>query len=286
MRVAEALAEAAGRLSGAGIETARLDAEVLLRHVLGIDRTGLFLRMREPLGEAALAAFDALIERRLTRMPVAYLTGTREFMGLSFAVGPGVLVPRLETESLVEWAARWLTERPEATVVDVGTGSGAIAVSLAATLATVRQGRVVAVDISPVALTYAARNRSAHLPSGRLHLVRGSLLSWCRGPVDLVLANLPYLRPDQIEANPDLRAEPALALAGGPDGLDLIAGLLSDAPRVLASKGALGLEVDPAHAARVADLARAAFPAASISVASDWAGLERFVLVETAPRPS
>ncbi|MDP9366498.1 MAG: protein-(glutamine-N5) methyltransferase, release factor-specific, partial [Chloroflexota bacterium] len=121
--VAVALRAASARLA-AGSETPRLDAEVLLRHVLGLDRTALFVQMREPLGAADRAAFEALVERRLAGEPVAYLTGGREFMGLPFAVRPGVLVPRPETEGLVEWVLGRLVGRLRGTVVDVGTGSG------------------------------------------------------------------------------------------------------------------------------------------------------------------
>lgn len=278
MTVAEALAAAAGRLAEAGIRTARLDAEVLLRHVLGTDRTGLFLRLQGPLAEGDAAAFRRLVARRLGGEPVAYLTGTREFMGLPFAVGPGVLVPRPETEFLVEWALDWLTERPAATVIEVGTGSGAIALALAAHLPASWRGAIVAGEISPVALRYAAVNRERLGAGGRVHLVRGDLVMWCRGPVDLVLANLPYLRPEQMLANPDLRAEPALALTGGDDGLAVIRRLVAAAPRVLAGRGGLGLEIDPSQVEAVRSLVTVALPAADVQILRDLAGLPRHVV--------
>src|SRR5680860_897348 len=126
------LHESARRLAETGIETSRLDAEVLLRHVLGVSRAELFLRYPEPLANDHLGLYEALLARRIAGEPVAYLTGIREFMGLPFNVGPGVLVPRPETELLVEWALDALPGMPDPIVVDVGTGSGAIAVSIAA----------------------------------------------------------------------------------------------------------------------------------------------------------
>lgn len=279
----EVLRAAAVRLAAAGRETPRLDAEVLLRHVLGLDRTGLFVRLRDPVSSQDRAAFEALVARRLENVPVAYLTGTREFMGLPFIVGPGVLVPRPETEILVEWALARLANRPPGLVLDIGTGSGAIALSFAAHLPEPWTGWIVGGDMSSVALSLAARNRAALGLDGRVGLVRGDLAGWCRGGVDLLLANLPYLRPEQRASNPDLLAEPALALLGGADGLDPIRRLFADAPRVLAPGGALGLEIDPAQAAAVEALARAAFPGARAAVLPDLAGLARHVVVETTP---
>src|SRR5262245_59822813 len=122
------------RLNQSGSDTPGLDAEVLLRHALEFDRTTLFARIADPIEPATLAAYLALIDERAKGVPVAYLTGEREFMGLTFAVGPEVLIPRPETEILVEWALRWLTGRKGATIVDVGAGSGAIALSLVAHL--------------------------------------------------------------------------------------------------------------------------------------------------------
>jgi release factor glutamine methyltransferase len=142
-------------------------------------------------------------------------------------------------------------------------------------------GRVIAADVSSAAIAIAAANRARLDLADRVALVQGSLVDWLAGPVDLLLANLPYLRPEQIAANPALAAEPRLALDGGADGLALIRQLLADAPRVLAPGGAVGLEIDPSQGNAVAALAAAAFPAATIAILRDLAGLDRHVLVLT-----
>lgn len=274
-----ALREASEALAAAS-ETPRLDAEVLLRRVLGLDRTGLFVRLRDPLLPADRSAFEDLVGQRLAGAPVAYLTGEREFMGLPFAVRPGVLIPRPDTEGLVEWALERLATGPGATVVDVGTGSGAIALALAALLPPVWTGRILAADRSAEALAVARENRARLDPRGRVTLVRGDLATWSAGGVDLLLANLPYLRPGQVAANPALAAEPALALVGGADGLDPIRRLVNDVPRLLAPGGALGLEIDPSQAGEAARLVGAALPDARIETRPDLAGLARFVLAD------
>jgi release factor glutamine methyltransferase len=274
----EALRNAAERLSAAGIATARLDAEVLLRQVLHVDRTRLFLRLRESLSAEDQRRFDDLISARLAGQPVAYLTGEREFMGLSFAVGPGVLVPRPETEWLVEWAVARLRDMAGATMVDVGTGSGAIALSVASLLGPDWRGNIIGIDVSADALAYAAQNRK-RLGLPQVRLIRGNLIRSLRGSVDLIVANLPYLRPEQVAGNPDLAAEPAQALIGGSDGLDLVRALLAEAPRILSSQGAIGLELDPANVAAAAELAQAIFPCATVHLVLDLAGFDRYVVI-------
>lgn len=268
-------------LTASGSETPRLDAEVLLRHVLGIDRTTLLTTLRDPISRERAGEFHELIAARKQGIPVAYLTGVREFMGIPFVVEDGVLIPRPETEILVEWALRWLRTRPRATVIDVGTGSGAIAVSIAATLPPNWQGEVIAVDVSEEALAIARQNVTMLGLGGRIKLVEGSLLVWRSKPVDLILANLPYLRPDQIDGNRSIACEPRLALDGGNDGLDLVRALIDDAPRLLAPGGAIGLEIDPSQAAAAVSHAHRRFPEAATTILTDLAGLDRHLIVET-----
>lgn len=253
---------------------------MLLRHVLGIDRTGLFMRLQDVTTIDVAAAFEILVQQRIAGMPVAYLTGHREFMGLDFLVTPDVLIPRPETELLVEWAGEWLWQRDQASVVDIGTGSGAIAISLAATTAVSHQ--ITGGDLSANALDIATRNADlllAPLQRARLDFVQGSLLDWRIEPVHLILANLPYLTPDQIAGNPDLDAEPRLALDGGIDGLDLVRELIERAPDLLTPDGAIGLELDPSQVAAASVLLHRVFPTAEIAIIPDLAGHSRHIIM-------
>jgi release factor glutamine methyltransferase len=282
------LATATARLRQADLPSPRLDAELLLSHVLDWDRARLYAALPDPLPEGAAASFAALLARRLAGEPVAYLVGHKEFMGRDFVVGPGVLVPRPETECLVEWliarARGRLGGAGRLRAVDVGTGSGAIALSLAHALP---GARVVAVDRSPAALAYAAENRRRQGLTGRVALVRGDLLDPV-GPVDVIAANLPYLHPGQLHAG--LAHEPLEALLASPpgctdrgdaDGLDLYRALLPQAAALLAAPGLLAAEIDPSQASAMLALCRAAFPRAAVGVERDLAGLERFVTVVT-----
>lgn len=283
------LREATSRLAASGIDTARLDAEVLLRYVLNTDRTGLFLRLPDPAPDTIRDPYAALVARRIAGEPVAYLVGMREFMGLPFFVNASVLVPRPETELLVEWAMEWLSHHPDAAIADVGTGSGAIAISLAAAIAPTSKSIVVASDASAEALAVMARNRQIHAGRGivdRIVAVQQSLLSETTGELDLVLANLPYLTPGQIAENPDLAAEPRVALEGGADGLDLVRPLIADLPRLLTPTGAAGFELDPSQTAIVETLLRAAFPDAAVRTIRDLAALPRHVVMERRTSPA
>jgi release factor glutamine methyltransferase len=263
-----------------GSESPALDAEVLMRHLLGWNRTEYLVRRHEPIEDSTLRLYRALIARRAQREPVAYIVGSREFMGLPYAVGPGALVPRPETELLVEWAISWLSDKHDRVAVDVGTGSGAIAVAVARLAPPGSLGRLIAIDPSEDALRWARTNAASLAPGAPIQVVPGSLLDEVTGPIDLVLANLPYLTPEQTDDNPDLVAEPRSALVSGVDGLDLIRSLLADLPRVLALDGAAILELDPDQANTVAELARSVFPDASVGIVPDLSRRSRFVTIE------
>jgi release factor glutamine methyltransferase len=254
--------------------SARLDAELLVAHVLGVTRSQLLAAFPEQVTSGQIMDVDALVDRRMTGEPIAYIVGHREFYGRRFAVSPAVLTPRPETELLVEWALSWLASAPNATVVDVGTGSGAIAISVA--LETPATVRVLASDISPEALEVARRN-AASLGAEAVEFLLGDLLEPIDRPVDLVLANLPYLRADQVDGNRDLVAEPRLALDGGEDGLDLIARLIDQLPSRLASGGAVALEIDPSQVNRAVQLLGGLMSTARITAHQDLAGLDRVV---------
>jgi len=273
-----ALMAATGRLSAAGSPSPRLDAEVLLRHRLGWDRTRLFIALPDPLPADAARDYAALIARRAAGEPVAYIVGEREFMGLPFAVGPGVLVPRPETECLVEWVAARVRAEPRwadgARIVDVGTGSGAIALSLATLLP---DARIVGIERSARALGYARTNRARLGLARRVALVQGDLLGPI-GAIDAIAANLPYLRADQAHAG--IAQEPAEALYAGEDGLDLYRAMIPQAARLLRAPVLLAAEIDPEQSAAMVALCRAAFPSAAITVERDLAGLDRFVTVQ------
>lgn len=233
------------RLTRAGIppDQAAIDAEVLARAAAGWDRASYLARRDEPAGVAVATRLESYIRRRESREPVAYILGTREFWGLDFLVTPAVLIPRPETEHIVEAALARLADRARAwRIADVGTGSGCIAVALAVALP---RARVTATDISADALAVARANAERHEVGDRVDLVRASLLEAVAGPFDLVVANPPYVpRAHRPALSPDVGDhEPDAALyGGGDDGLDEIRELVAQAPSRLAPDGWLQLE--------------------------------------------
>jgi release factor glutamine methyltransferase len=273
LTVADAIRSAQYRLADVS-DSSRLDAELLIAHLLGTTRSQVLASLPDTLLATQVDALEELVQRRIAGEPVAYIVGYREFYGRRFAVSPAVLTPRPETELLVEWAIGWLVSSPNATVVDIGTGSGAIAISVA--LETPSTVRVLASDVSAVALDVARRNADT-LGADRVELLHGDLLEPVDGTVDLILANLPYLRADQVDGNRDLSAEPRLALDGGVGGLELIDRLIKQSPTNLAPNGAVALEIDSSQAGGVADRLRTELPDARISIHQDLAGMDRFV---------
>jgi release factor glutamine methyltransferase len=211
--------------------------------------------------------------------PLAYLTGTRAFYGRDLIVTPAVLIPRPETEHLVEAALSWAQGRTGLRIADIGTGSGAIAVTLAAHLP---DAQVWAVDVSPEALAVARQNAMRYNLLDRIVFAPGDLLDPLRetGPLGLIAANLPYIPRAELDTLAVARHEPRLALDGGVDGLDLIRLLLAQAPAVLAVHGLLLLEIGAGQGMQVARMARDAFLDAQVQVIPDYAGHERVVRIE------
>ncbi len=279
----EALSAARSRLRNAGLPEADLEAEVLLRHVLHCNRAALFQRFEEPFTPDCATSLEALIARRIAGEPTAYIVGQREFYGRDFHVTSATLIPRPETELLIEAAieASRRTARPRGPLItDIGTGSGAIAVTLALELP---HAEVYASDVSSEALAVARENALHHGLERRVSFRRGSLLEGLDTRVDIIVANLPYVTLGDWQALPtEIRDhEPRVALEAGMDGLDLIRRLLRQAPRYLRPGGSVLLEFGAGQAEALRVLATEQFPRARTEVAIDLAGLPRVLIVNT-----
>lgn len=287
--VAELLLDGAARLRVSGSETARLDAELLLGHVTGLERTALLAHPDAPVPDGAAARFADALARRETGEPVAYIRGLKEFRGLAFGVDPRALIPRPETERLVELAEAEIVERlawaprplgsPPIEIVDVGTGSGAVVIALAIALR--RRGmldevRLLATDISREAIDLARENAVGHAMGDRIDFAVADLLPGGTGPWDLVLANLPYVRSDAIASLPAAAGfEPRLALDGGEEGLAVIGRLLDRLPAALTEGGVALLEIGGDQGDSIVAEAAARLPGWSCTVELDLARLPR-----------
>lgn len=273
-------------LSKRGIESARLDAEVLLAHVLGLDRLGLYLDLDRPLDEKEREAFREMISRRRNREPVAYLTGNKEFWSLDIEVPKGVLVPRPDTEVLVEEAIELIDDQGRGHLaVDIGCGSGCIGLSL---LAERRELRLLAVDVDLLATTVTERNLRAQGFDDRAVVIRGDLLDAVGVEVDIIVSNLPYIPSGEIdELQPEVaHFEPRRALDGGVDGLDLFRRLVDDAGHALTPGGHLLLEVGhDAQARAVEGLFDSSWEI--LKIRRDYGGIQRVIVAQhTRAEPS
>jgi len=269
MTILEVLTAATGYLDKHGVESARLNAEHLLAHVLGMKRLELYMAFDRPLSDAERAPLRDLIRERGNGKPLQHLLGTAEFFGRSFLCDARALVPRPETEQLVELAQ----ETPASSILDVGTGSGVIALTLALERP---QSSVTAVDISSDALALAQAN-AERLEVKNISFRMSDLLSAVEGEFDMIVANLPYISvAEMADLQREVKFDPALALEGGPEGLFLIEKLIATAPGYLRAGGILVLEIGHDQAARVADLFRS-HNYRDIRIAKDYQGVERFV---------
>jgi release factor glutamine methyltransferase len=294
--VAELLLTGQARLRDAGSETPRLDAELLLGHAIGIERTALIAHPAAPVGAGAAEQYELSIERRAAGEPVAYIRGLKEFYGLAFGVDPRALIPRPESERLVELAEAELvarltgSARPASAapieVVDIGTGSGAIVIALAVALR--RRGmldevRLLATDASSQAMALARENAVAHAVADRIDVARADLLPGGVGPFEVILANLPYVRTDAIPGLPRATSfEPREALDGGDDGLAVVRRLLDALPRDLEHDGVAFLEIGADQGTAIVAAVEAQLPGWSCRVELDLAQLPRVARIERA----
>ena len=282
--LAEAINRAAATFSDRGISNPRLDAELLLRHVLGRDRAWILAHIQDVLGAEHQKNFDRLISRREKREPLQYITGTQEFWGLDFIVTPDVLIPRPETELIVESALRTASGAASPLIVDLCTGSGCIAVSLAKELPA---SRVLAADRSEKALDVARENARKHQVSDRIRFFHGDLFEPLdeldiRGRVYIMASNPPYV-PDGLlhMLQPEVKDhEPELALVAGPEGTEIHQRIINAAPDYLRHHGSLIMEMGMGQGEKVGQMVRASGAFQAPDILKDLAGIERVIVAK------
>jgi len=279
MSAGRLLERGASELERVGVADSRIQAELLLRHALGCSRESLLARLHEPVPAEASGHFFQLVERRRGRVPVQYVVGTQEFYGLSFRVTPAVLIPRPESEGLVEEAVGELGDTHESRIVDVGCGSGCITVAIAHTLA---KAELVAIDQSPAALAIAQENALRHGVASRIEFLEGNLLVPLQtGDVDAIVSNPPYVPDDELETlEPEVSEhEPRQALSGGKDGLSVIERLLPEAGKALRHGGFFFMEIGHDQDERVRELVTKA-GLEHLRTVPDLTGIPRIVVAK------
>lgn len=283
LSIAACLESSRQKLVDAGISDAAIEARTLIKHALDITQVELLTDSQRVVSSSELRRIEEAVSRRLTREPLQYITGETEFFGRTFKVDQRVLIPRPETELLVEQALAYLREhqvqRPE--VLDIGTGSGILAVTLACEI---DDAEVTATDISSDALAVAKVNTERHGVADRIRFLNCSLADEASGHFNVIVSNPPYVRSpflDGSEVQPELSFEPRLALDGGEDGMDVYKPLLTAVSSLLPPSGAAFIEIDPPIAEKCLALAKSISPDADVEVLTDLAGLERCLVINT-----
>ncbi|MDD4271785.1 MAG: peptide chain release factor N(5)-glutamine methyltransferase [Patescibacteria group bacterium] len=283
MTIAQALKLAAKKLSAREINLPHLEAEILLSEIIKKPREFLITHDEFKLSARQIMKFKSKISRRLKAEPIAYLTGHKEFYGLDFKVNKNVLIPRPETESMVEEAIKLVTRSSQpVALVDVGTGSGCIAI----TLARLTKQKLIAIDISKKALRVARKNAISNNVNKNIKFIKGNLLLpilnskfLIRNSRLIIIANLPYLTPAQIKNSPSIKYEPKLALSAGPDGLKYYRQLFKQIKSLSAADYAL-CEFDPRQTSKIKQLIKRELPETSCQIKKDLSGLNRLAIIE------
>lgn len=276
MTLKQALQQAREILQSQKIENTSLTAEVLLRHALNLSRVGLYQELDSVITPKETGIFQKLIERHIKGEPVAYIIGHKEFYGIDFNVDNRALIPRPETERLVDKALEIAKTREITTIADIGTGSGAIAIILALNLPAIK---IYATDISAFALELTLQNCQRHNLLDKICILEGDMLEPLPEPVDLIIANLPYVKESELN-EPSIIYEPKLALNGGIDGLDQMRRFIPQVRSKLRRGGSLLMEIGLDQAGPVISLLQSCFPSARIEGFQDFNGIERIVLVQ------
>ena len=267
-------------LEAIGIPDARLEAEVMVMNVMRMPRQDLFAHQEDEATTQHEQDIQGILDRRRTREPLAYILGYREFYGINLLVNPDVMVPRPETETMVEHAlfmALMGMESAQLVIADVGTGTGAIAINLAIHIPA---ARIYAVDLTDPVLNVASYNIHSHNVADRVTLCQGDLLEPVPEKVDLIVANLPYIPTERIPTlQPEVQWEPRAALNGGGDGLDLVRRMMSQATAKLNEQGIILLELDPEQMPIASEIALQNFPEATVTVEQDLARRDRILVV-------
>ena len=280
MILRQALGHARKHLTTHDIEYASLESEILLRHTLGTNQVQLYQNLNSDLSPEQEKIFWELVNRRIKGEPTAYITEHREFFGLDFFVDSDVLIPRPESELLVEKALSLAQHRPITIVAEIGTGCGAIAIALAVNLP---QITIYAIDISAPALKVARINCERHGITNRVHILQGDLLDPLPESVDLIIANLPYIEAEEL---PQPNFEPRLALDGGTGGLEKINDLCRQVNTKLHLDGYMLLEIGQGQAEAVTALLYKLYPSAKVEITPDLSGIKRVVSMFKTSRPS
>ena len=279
MTITKILRDATAELDAAGIESARLDAEILLAHVLNCKRLYLYVDADKNVSSEQISRYENLINRRLEKFPVAYLTGQKEFFGMNFAVTPDVLIPRPDTEILTEVALKKLSAFDNPIFLDIGTGSGAICISI---LKRLKNARAVAVDISPDAVSCAKFNAEKFCVDDRITFHIGNLFEPLRGKkFHAIISNPPYIPTKDLSTLQDeVKREPQIALDGGYDGLNFYGRIVEETPNFLFDGGFLAVEIGINQAVAVKNLLEKNFT--DIKIFRDLSNIERVVTADYA----